>query len=80
MGKSLFDIDIHNKRDTDKYEVHVQKPVIKITVNGKTIELPILIIPGIHPNVIAMAVGYGRQSSNKDKTAEFIGPAANGPA
>ena len=78
MGKSLFGIDIYNKRDSDKYEVHVQKPVIKITVNGKSIELPILIIPGTHPNVIAMAVGYGRQSNNKDRTAEFIGPAANG--
>jgi MoCo/4Fe-4S cofactor protein with predicted Tat translocation signal len=78
MGKTLFDIDIYNKRDSDKYEVHVQKPVIKITSNGKSIELPILIIPGMHPNVIAMAVGYGRQSGNKDRTAEFIGPAANG--
>ena len=78
MGKSLFDIDIFNRRDSDKYEVHPEKPVIKITTNGKSIELPILIIPGIHPNVIAMAVGYGRQSINKDKTAVFIGPAANG--
>lgn len=78
MGKKLFDIDIYNRRDSDKYEVHVQKPVIKVTANGKSIELPILIIPGTHPDVIAMAVGYGRQSNNKDKTAEFIGPAANG--
>ncbi len=78
MGKSLFGIDIFNRRDSDKYEVNIQKPIIKITSNGKTIELPVLIIPGTHPDVIAMAVGYGRQSSNKDKTAEFIGPAANG--
>ena len=78
MGKSLFGIDIYNKRDSDKYEVHIQKPTIKITANGKTIELPILIIPGTHPDVIAMAVGYGRRSNNKDRTAEFIGPAANG--
>jgi molybdopterin-containing oxidoreductase family iron-sulfur binding subunit len=78
MGKSLFGIDIYNKRDADKYEVQVKKPTIKITANGKSIELPVLIIPGTHPNVIAMAVGYGRQSINKDKTAEFIGPAANG--
>ena len=56
----------------------IQKPVIKITSNGKSIELPILIIPGMHPNVIAMAVGYGRESNDKTKTAEFIGPAANG--
>ncbi|MEP6948214.1 MAG: TAT-variant-translocated molybdopterin oxidoreductase [Ginsengibacter sp.] len=78
MGKSLFGIDIFNRRDSDKYEVHVQKPVIKITANGKTIELPVLIIPGTHPSVIAIAVGYGRQSNDKTRTAEFIGPAANG--
>ena len=78
MGKSLFDIDIFNRRDSDKYEVSIHKPLIKITSNGKSIQLPVLIIPGTHPNVIAMAVGYGRQSSNKDKTSEFIGPAANG--
>ncbi len=78
MGKSLFGIDIFNRRDSDKYEVSVQKPIVKITTNGKTIELPALIIPGTHPNVIAIAVGYGRQSNNKEKTAEFIGPAANG--
>ncbi len=78
MGKKLFNIDIYNRRDSDEYEVRVQKPVIKITTNGKSIELPILIIPGTHPDVIAMAVGYGRQSNNKEKTAEYIGPAAAG--
>ena len=59
-------------------KLSLQKPVVKITANGKTVELPILIIPGIHPNVIAVAVGYGRQSNDKDKTAEYIGRAANG--
>ena len=78
MGKSLFGVDIYNQRDMDKYEVNIHKPVIKITSNGKSIEIPILMMPGIHPQVIAMAVGYGRQSSNKEKTAEYIGPAANG--
>ncbi|MEP6617302.1 MAG: 4Fe-4S dicluster domain-containing protein, partial [Ginsengibacter sp.] len=78
MGKSLFDIDVFNSRDTDKYEVHPEKPVIKITSNGKAVELPVLIIPGVHPNVVAVAVGYGRQSSNIDKTGEFIGIAARG--
>jgi MoCo/4Fe-4S cofactor protein with predicted Tat translocation signal len=78
MAKSLFNIDITNSRHSDKYEVEPQKPVVKITSNGKTRELPVLIIPGIHPNVIAVAVGYGRQSNNKDKTADYIGKAANG--
>ena len=78
MGKSLFDVDIFSRKDMDKYEVHPKKPVIKITSNGKSLELPILIIPGIHPNVIAVAVGYGRQSIDKSRTSEYIGPAANG--
>ena len=78
MGKSLFNIDIFNRNDTDKYEVKPEKPVVKITTNGKTVTLPVLIIPGIHPEVIALAVGYGRISNAADKTAEYIGRAANG--
>ena len=73
MGKSLLGIDIFNPASSDKYEVERQKPVIKITANGKSVELPVLIIPGIHPNVIAVAVGYGRQSNNKEKTGEYLG-------
>ena len=76
MGKKLFDIDIFNPRQADKYEVHPDKPVVKIVSNGKTIEIPALIIPGTHPNVIAMAVGYGRESNDKTKTKQFIGAAA----
>ncbi|MDQ6903106.1 MAG: TAT-variant-translocated molybdopterin oxidoreductase, partial [Bacteroidota bacterium] len=78
MGKSLFGVDIYNRHDMDKYEVHPEKPVIKVTTNGKSINIPILIMPGVHPNVIAIAVGYGRQSIDKDRTVEFIGAAANG--
>jgi molybdopterin-containing oxidoreductase family iron-sulfur binding subunit len=78
LGKKLFGIDIFNPHDSDKYEVHPDKPVIKITSNGRTIELPILITPGMHPDVIAAAVGYGRQSNDKTKTREFIGAAADG--
>ncbi|MGN6540875.1 MAG: TAT-variant-translocated molybdopterin oxidoreductase [Ginsengibacter sp.] len=78
MGKKLFGIDIFNQRSADKYEVHVDKPVIKITANGKPIELPIIIIPGTHPNVIAVALGYGRESNDKTKTREYIGAAVEG--
>lgn len=44
----------------DVYEVEVTKPVISIKANGKEFKLPLLAIPGMHPNVIAIAVGYGR--------------------
>lgn len=78
MGKKLFDIDLFNPRESDKYEVHPEKPVVKLTSNGKTIELAAMITPGMHPNVIAVAVGYGRESNDKTKTAEYIGPSAVG--
>ncbi|MDP4283310.1 MAG: TAT-variant-translocated molybdopterin oxidoreductase [Bacteroidota bacterium] len=78
MGKKLFDIDIFNPRQADKYEIHPEKPMVKIVSNGKTIEMPVLIIPGTHPDVIAIAIGYGRESNDKTKTKQYIGPAANG--
>lgn len=41
-------------------EVDNNKHVVKLTVNGVTMELPIVVLPGIHNDVIAVAVGYGR--------------------
>jgi molybdopterin-containing oxidoreductase family iron-sulfur binding subunit len=79
MAKTILGIDVlGSQRDGDRYEVTPEKPVITIKVNGKEISLPALIIPGIHPNVVAVAVGYGRQSSNPEKTKENIGMSANG--
>lgn len=60
MAKAIFDIDLTKDRDTDAYEVHAEKPVLKITVNNKALELPIIIVPGTNPHTIAVAVGYGR--------------------
>ena len=83
MAKKLFGFDVANpnsKKDADDYEVHPEKPVMKITVNGKALQLPVLIIPGLHPSTIAVAVGYGRASSNTDKLINLdrIGRAAFG--
>lgn len=41
-------------------EVDFNRPLGKLTVNGKDILLPILVLPGMHPDVVAVAVGYGR--------------------
>ena len=48
--------------DTD-YEYYMDKPVIKLTANNKEISLPVLVIPGMHPDTIAVAVGYGRNEA-----------------
>lgn len=60
LAKKLFQIDLEKKGDTDDYEVHPEKQVIKISTNGKSIELPIIIVPGTNPNTVAIAMGYGR--------------------
>lgn len=36
-------------------------PVLKVTANGNSIELPLLILPGLPNGVIAIPAGYGRE-------------------
>lgn len=77
LAKTLLNIDVvDNQRQGDSYEVHPEKPTVTIKVNNKSVELAVLIIPGIHPNVVGMALGYGRKSSTEGKTAEYIGMSA----
>jgi MoCo/4Fe-4S cofactor protein with predicted Tat translocation signal len=79
MYKNLFGKDVlHNTGDADAYEVTPEKPVVKITLNKASVELPVMIVPGVNDNTIAVALGYGRQSNNKEKTSDYIGKAADG--
>ncbi len=48
--------------DTD-YEYYPQKPVIELTIGKNKLELPILVLPGMNANTIAVAVGYGRNEA-----------------
>ena len=42
-------------------EVDTKKMVVSIkTANGVTMKLPIIVVPGMHNDVVAVAVGYGR--------------------
>ena len=41
-------------------EVDTKKRVLKLTVNGKYVSLPAVVIPGMHDDVVAIAVGFGR--------------------
>ncbi len=81
LAKTLLSLDVmHNQRQADAYEVTPEKPVIKVTVNGRSIELPALIIPGLNSSTVAIALGYGRQSAstNKDDILDRTGRAAAG--
>ncbi len=54
------------------YEYYPQKPVIKLALGGKEVELPILVIPGMNAHTIAVALGYGRNEA-LGKTAAGVG-------
>ncbi len=45
---------------SNDYEYYPQKPVITVKVSGKEIKVPILVVPGMDANTIAIALGYGR--------------------
>jgi molybdopterin-containing oxidoreductase family iron-sulfur binding subunit len=42
-----------------------QGDVIKITLNGKTVEVPVLIQPGQAQGTVSVAIGYGREKAGK---------------
>ncbi len=55
---------------TGQNEVDAKKHVIKIKTNGAELTLPIVVVPGMHNDVIAVATGYGRDAK--------VGKAAEG--
>ena len=74
MAKELLGIDLAHgtEKDINNYEYFMLKPVVKINAGKKEMELPVLIIPGMDANTIAIAVGYGRTSA-LGKAAEGVG-------
>ena len=78
VAKEKFNIDLADRRQADKYEVVMDKQIIKLKINGKELSIPAIVIPGTHNEVIGIAVGYGRQSAKPDQTAGNIGRAAAG--
>jgi MoCo/4Fe-4S cofactor protein with predicted Tat translocation signal len=72
LARTMLDIDLNNGGQADAYEVNPPKKVVKVSANGKEISLPVLIIPGTHPDTIGIAVGYGR-SNNIGKAAAGVG-------
>ncbi|MBL7744414.1 MAG: TAT-variant-translocated molybdopterin oxidoreductase [Chitinophagaceae bacterium] len=59
------------KLDMD-YEYYPQKPVFEFAVGNNKVQLPVLVIPGMNPETVAIAVGYGR-GEKLGKTAAKVG-------
>jgi len=75
IAKEVLGLDLGNKnneKENNDYEYHPGKPVVKITMGNKEVELPIYVIPGMNANTIAVAVGYGR-NEGLGKTAAGVG-------
>jgi len=73
FARETWGLDLSVQRQADTYEVHPEKQVITVKLDGKEITLPVVIVPGTHNQVIGIAVGYGRQSAKPENTPEFIG-------
>jgi len=73
VAKDTWQLDVSDRKQADKYEVHPEKQVIKVKVGGKELTLPVVIVPGTHNEVIGIAVGYGRQSATPSNTPDYIG-------
>src|SRR5436190_18501777 len=74
MAKEIVGVDLigGSERHINNYEYYPEKPVVTVTVGGKSVELPVMIIPGMDKDTIAIAVGYGR-SKNLGKAAGEVG-------
>lgn len=60
FARKVLGIDLKQEREADKYEVNPEKPMLNIKVSGKNFDIPVLVIPGMDENTIAIALGYGR--------------------
>ena len=65
------EIGVNVGKDSN-YEYFPAKPLIRLTLNNKSMDLPVLVIPGMNANTVAIAVGYGR-SKNIGKGIEEVG-------
>ncbi len=78
VAREKFGIDLSTRRESDHYEVYMDKQLIKLKIGGKEMTIPAIVIPGVHNEVIGIAVGFGHQSADPAQTSEYIGRAAAG--
>ncbi|GAO42192.1 TAT-variant-translocated molybdopterin oxidoreductase [Flavihumibacter petaseus] len=72
LGKALFGIDLDDAKQSDTYEAFPVKPSVTLKAGAQTITLPILLIPGMEENTVAIALGYGR-AAEVGKAAANVG-------
>ena len=73
--KEQYGIDLTDHNQSDKFESHPERQVIKLKANGKDLSIPVVAVPGMPDAVFAIALGYGRASADPKNTADYIGRA-----
>jgi molybdopterin-containing oxidoreductase family iron-sulfur binding subunit len=71
VSKVVWDNYLSVSPATARKENLKEGSVVELKVGGKTVKAPVHIQPGLHDDVIAMAVGYGRTGAGK--VADGIG-------
>jgi MoCo/4Fe-4S cofactor protein with predicted Tat translocation signal len=74
--KEQYGIDLNDHNQSDKFESHPERQVVRIKSDKSEITIPVMAVPGMPDGVFAIAVGYGRQSADPKNTASYIGRAA----
>lgn len=49
----------------------LEAPMVTVTVNGKSLELPAVVVPGVAENTVLLPIGYGRQFGTVASVAGF---------
>jgi len=73
--KEQYHIDLSDHNQSDRFESHPERQVVRIKANGIETTIPVLAVPGMPDGVFAIALGYGRQSADPKNTASYIGRA-----
>src|SRR5450631_3685699 len=73
--KEHYNIDLSDHNQSDRFESHPERQVVRIKANGIETTIPVLAVPGMTDGVFAIALGYGRQSADPKNTASYIGRA-----
>ncbi|HCL83139.1 MAG TPA: [Fe-S]-binding protein, partial [Chitinophagaceae bacterium] len=76
--KEQYGIDLGDRNQSDKYESHPERQLVKLKANGVETTIPVIAVPGMPEGVFAIALGYGRQSADPKNTGAYIGRAVVG--
>lgn len=65
-AKEQFDAELTGQNQVDR-----KKRVVTVKVGNKEVALPVVVVPGMHNDVVAIALGYGRNKGTGPAAADI---------